>query len=116
MEFITLADDQVQEKFKEFYSNSDLTISGMIPDEAQLYVDYLKEHTGIREDVAGYIYTGKAMNDHYNLSGDNRYPDDIHFLTIPNVAFESIMAIAIPRLQVGGRWFSDIVDNNARRG
>ena len=23
--------------------------------------------------------------------------------------------IAIPRFQIGGRWFNDIVDNNARR-
>lgn len=116
MEFITLTDDQAKEKFEEFYNGSALTISGMIPEEAQLYVDYFGEHTGIKEGVAGYIYTGKVMNDHYNLSGDNRYPDDIHFLTIPNEAFENAMAIAIPRFQVGGRWFDDIVDNNARGG
>ena len=116
MKFVTLTDDQAKEKFESFYNNSDLTISGMIPEEAQLYVDYFKDHTGVKEDATSYIYSGKAVNDYYNLSGDNRYPDDLHFFTIPNESFESIAAITIPRFQVGGRWFDDIVDNNARRG
>lgn len=116
MEFITLTDDQAKEKFEEFYNDSALTISGMIPEEAQLYVDYFGEHTGIKEGVPGYIYSGKAINDHYNLIGDNKYPDDLHFLTIPSDAFENVMAIVTSRFQVGGRWFDDIVDNNARRG
>lgn len=25
------------------------------------------------------------------------------------------MRLAIPRFEVGGRWFDDVVDNNARR-
>ena len=42
------------------------------------------------------------------LPGNNRYPDDLNIVSITNI---NQAKIAIPRFQVGGRWFDDIVNN-----
>ena len=108
MKFITL---ETTEKFDEFYKGSDLTFAGMLPEEAQLYVDYFKENGAeVNEEVDGYIYTGKMMNEKYNLSGDTAFPEDLHFLTIPLQAFD-LAVVTLLRMGLGGRWFDDIVDN-----
>ena len=58
-------------------------------------------------DNTYYIYLGSQVNDYYRLTGDNAYPKDLNFLTIKNYYGK--------KLQVGARWFDDIVDNNLRR-
>lgn len=110
MNFITLENT---EKFDDFYNGSALTFAGMLPEEAQLYVDYFKENGAVvDEEIDGYIYNGEQMNTRYHLTGDNAYPSDIHFLTIPLKAFKT--NVALLRMGIGGRWFDDIVDNNVR--
>jgi hypothetical protein len=52
------------------------------------------------------------MNTYYGLKGSNAYPND---LTIVSVTDINQIKIAWARFGVGGRWFDDIVDNNARR-
>lgn len=106
------------EKFDEFYKNWDLTFIGIIEEEWELYVNFLEDFTEII-DVEPYnkvyIYTGKLMNDYYNLNGNNAYPDDLIIMTIDNRIFKDLNAICLPRFQIGGRWFTDIVDNNTRK-
>lgn len=110
MNFITL---ETTDKFDDFYKGSALTIAGMLPEEAQLYVDYFKENdVDVDEAIDGYIYTGKQINEKYHLTGENAYPVDIHFLTIPLKAFKT--NVALLRMGIGGRWFDDIIDNKVR--
>ena len=110
MNFITL---ETTDKFDDFYKDSALTIAGMLPEEAQLYVNYFKENgVDVDEVIDGYIYTGKQMNEKYHLIDENAYPDDIHFLTIPLKAFKT--NIALLRMGIGGRWFDDIVANKVK--
>ena len=52
------------------------------------------------------------MNNIYNLYDNNAYNKD---LTIVSIIGIDLMKIALKRFSVGGRWFDDIVDNNARR-
>ena len=49
------------------------------------------------------------MNKHYGLTGSNAYPDDITIVVIPEY-YNPIV-----KLQLGARWFDDIVYNNAIR-
>ena len=66
------------------------------------------------EDV--YVIEGNLMNREYNLTGDNAYPEtDCTILCIKLDDMERPMAVTLPRFAVGGRWFDDVVDNNARR-
>lgn len=111
MKFITLENS---DKFNEFYEKSALTFVGMIPEEAQLYVDYFKENNvTVNEEIDGYIYTGKMMNEKYHLTGENAYPEDLHILTIPTEAFDP--GVCTVRFGLAGRWFDDIVDNKKAR-
>ena len=55
------------------------------------------------------------MNLAYGLTGDNAYRDDLHIVSVKLSDIENVGAIVIPRFQVGGRWFDDIVANNRRR-
>ena len=98
------------------YGQSALTWEGMSADEENLQAisDWLREHGAAAFNMTPvfHIIAGKLMNEIYGLTGDNAYPDD---LTLVSVTGIDQMKIAIPRFEVGGRWFDDIVDNNARR-
>ena len=54
------------------------------------------------------------MNNAYGLTGENAYKDELTILSIKLEDIENVGAIIIPRFDIGGRWFDDIVDNNAR--
>ena len=84
-------------------------------EEAHKYVEFFSEFSEIDDSVESYILSGKAMNDGYGLTGSNRYPDDLNILVVPLDAFKDPARIVLPRFQLGGRWFDDVVDNNARR-
>ena len=112
MKVIELTADNAADYFESFYDHSALTFVGVIPEEAQLYRDYFAKYSKIDKSKPAYLYTGKMMNDHYGLTGRNAYPNDLHILTFTNDTFDNLMGIAIPRFQIGGRWFDDIVENN----
>ena len=104
-----------KEQLDDLYNQSALTWEGLSSDEANLNAvrNWLEEHNAIEnEEPTFHIITGKLMNEQYGLSGNNAYAED---LTIVSVTDINQMAIVIPRFEVGGRWFDDIVDNNARR-
>ena len=97
------------------YNQSALTWEGLSSDEANLGAvrNWLEEHgalTNVEPDF--HIISGEFMNEQYGLSGDNAYPEDCTIVSVTDI---NQMAITIPRFEVGGRWFDDIVDNNARR-
>ena len=98
----------------EFYEDWSLTFTGVIKDEIPLYLDFIDENGGLK-DREYYTFTGKLMNDYYCLSGDNRYADDLNFLVIRLKSLKNIEKTAIARFAIGGRWFTDIVDNNMSR-
>ena len=99
------------------YEDWSLTIEGFAPDEKNLkeLLDWVKEFTPLkREDV--YVIAGAVMNREYGLTGTNAYPDKNCTLACVKLAdMENPNRVAIPRFQIGGRWFYDIVENNARR-
>lgn len=97
-----------------FYEDNALTFIDVIEDEIPLYLDFIKQYTPLKkEDV--YVFNGKLMNDKYQLTGDNRYFDNLTFICIKLEDIENVGKFAIPRFQIGGRWFNDVVDNNTRR-
>lgn len=101
----------------EFYEKSALTFEGTTIDDENLkwLINWLKEHNCemIKEDF--YVISGKTMNNYYHLTGDNAYPDSLTILVIKLEDLSNPDNIYIPRFEIGGRFFTDIVDNNARR-
>ncbi len=73
-----------------------------------------KEEIGHVNDNDFITFSGKDMNDEFNLTGDNRYPDDLTFLAFP-LDNLNISKLAIFKLKMQDRWFDDVVDNNLDR-
>ena len=94
-----------------------MTIEGLLEDSIGEYVNWTAErcdgfNTG---EILVYVITGSVMNDYYNLTGNNAYPDDLTLVAIPLKYMNNTSKVAIPRMAIGARWFTDIVDNNVRR-
>lgn len=53
------------------------------------------------------------MNDFYTLSGKNAYPDDLNIVVIKLSNLVNPNKLITKRFEFGGKWFDDIVDNNA---
>ena len=98
----------------ELYKDWSLTIEGLAPDEENLkqLLDWVKELTPLkREDV--YTIEGSVMNRMYRLTGTNAYPEtDCTLVCIKLADMEHSDRVTMPRFDIGGRWFTDIVDNN----
>jgi len=104
------------ELFKKAYEGSYYTIigcGGELRDWMDGYEELLTK-AEIGKPSEWFEFTGRDMNAEYGLTGNNRYPDDLHFLCFPLDGL-AVGKLAMFKLQMGDRWFDDIVDNNARR-
>lgn len=103
-----------REELDALYEESALTWEGLKTDEKNLNAvhDWLKEHGAIIADVEPtvHIIKGILMNTTYELTENKAYPSDLNIVSITGI---NQMAIALPKFLVGGRWFDDIVNNNA---
>lgn len=99
------------------YEDWSLTVEGLRPDERNLreLLDWVKELTPLRrEDV--YTVEGAVMNREYGLTGTNAYPEtDCTLVCVRLADMERPGRVTTPRFQIGGRWFTDVVDNNRVR-
>ena len=98
------------------YEGSYYTITGCGGDLNEWKAGYEKmlADEGIGKPIKWIDFTGKDMNEIYNLTDNNAYPEDLHFLAFPLDGLE-VGKLAIFKLTMQDRWFDDIVDNNARR-
>lgn len=105
-----------KEQLNALYNQSALTWEGLTSDEENLNAvkEWLNEHGAILENTEPtfHIITGDLMNVIYELTGSNAYAED---LTIVSVTDINQAKVTIPRFEIGGRWFDDIVNNNVRR-
>lgn len=103
-------------ELQALYNESALTWEGLAADEENLNAveNWLNEHGAILKTIEPtfHIITGEMMNTVYGLTGSNAYPSDLTLVSVTDI---NQMKIIMPRFEVGGRWFDDIVDNNASR-
>ena len=90
------------EQFNFLYDNWAMTWEGLVEEDFQKALDIAGA-----DDAKGYVITGKTMNEYYQLTGTNKYPDDLTIFAI--YPFKGLA------MMYGARWFTDIVDNNERR-
>lgn len=102
------------EDLKSLYDDSALTMTGLALDSIPDFVGWVEGYTKLlRRRV--YVVSGKVMNTYCGNTGDNAYQDDLNLVAIKLSDIADYTKIVLPRFQVGGRWFDDIVDNNRRR-
>ena len=102
-----------RDKFLELYNDSALTLEGLDENSIPDFIEWIKKFTPLKkEDV--YIIKGGIMNMAYNLTGTNAYANDLTIVCVKLSDMEDAMKIVLPRFEIGGRWFDDVVDNNKR--
>lgn len=107
--------ENLEENFKKLYDSWAVTIVGLTPESINDWIQWFDKYGGINEGAEVYHIFGKDMNDFYGLVGTNAYPDDLNIYSIPLEFAGDYRKFVIPmRMQWGGRWFTDIVDNNAQ--
>ena len=101
-----------KEQLDNLYNHSAFTIEGLAEESIPDMIKWLESKTVFTTDKPiVYVTKGTVMNNEYGLVGNKVYADD---LTIVSIFDIDLLKIAIKRFSVGGRWFDDIVDNNAR--
>lgn len=109
----TVKNVTAKEQLDYLYNNSAFTVEGLVEESIPDLIGWLEENTTFTMDEpVVYVTKGYVMNLAYDLVEDNAYNND---LTIISVVGIDLMKIALKRFSVGGRWFDDIVDNNASR-
>lgn len=93
---------------KFLYDNDALTFEGLAHESIDEVIEFLNSRSHINGQIEAYVIKGKVMNDICGLTNDNAYPDDLTIIAF----YPSGTVLAI---QVGARWMSDIIDNNAVR-
>ena len=93
---------------------SALTIEGLADDSIPDFINWVKEYTPMKNEIA-YIIKGKTMNKVYGLTSENAYPDNCTIVSIKLEDMENSTAVVIPRFEIGARWFDDIIMNNAMK-
>ena len=105
------------EQLNELYNDSAFTIEGLKADKENLkaLLNWLKERTPLKREVV-YTIEGNVMNRKYGLTGNNAYPDENCTIVCVKLAdMENFDGIVLPRFDIGGRWFDDVVNNNRER-
>ena len=107
-----------KKKIEELADKSAFTWEGMTLDDenisevARIFVEE-KLVSEDNEGITGYFWFGGLMNDMYSLTGENRYPDDLPFLSFDNDSFDGTASLSVFRMMIGARWLDDIIRNNA---
>ena len=101
-----------KEVFKNLYDTWAATIIGLVPSDVEVLEFFVKEHGGLTTDAEIVRFTGKDMNEFFALVKDP-YPEDLNCYAISGKHIVNVNALALPMRELGMRWFTDIVDNNA---
>ena len=112
MVLVKVPEGREDEMLVSFCQHSAFTFEGLdISDKKGLkeMEKYLRETGFEKKDMLGMYFKGSVMNRVYGLTESNAYPDDLTFLVIPDY-YNPIV-----KLQLGARWFDDIVANNQIR-
>jgi hypothetical protein len=114
MHLVKVPENQESTMLQEFVVNDYFTFEGMdISNKESLKaIEKLLLKTGYKVNPlhrVWYWFKGSVMNEHFGLTDENAYNDDLTFLIIPDYYNPMV------KLQIKARWFSDIVMNNALR-
>ncbi len=112
VKIIEITEENRKEVFKNLYDTWAATIIGLTPSDVEVLEFFVKEHGGLTIDAEIVHFTGKDMNELFALVKDP-YPEDLNCYAISGKHIVNVNALALPMRELGMRWFTDIVDNNA---
>lgn len=83
------------------------------PETCEAIAKNCSEWEGCPDTIKLYYCFGRDLNKYYHLTGNNQYPNNLGIFFIDWSNFPSNFEAS--RYKGNTRWFSDVVDNNARR-
>jgi len=106
-----------KEQLDELYNSSAFTLIGLESSDESIngLIDWIKKYSEVSNPLNIFITSGSTMNKEYNLSGENMYKNNLTIVSIKNQDIKQLMRIVVPRFEIGGRWFDDIVNNDLWR-
>ena len=116
-EKIIKIDVDTKEGLDKLYNCSALTFIGLESTDENLeqLVNWIRKYSEISDPLNIYIIQGNVMNREYGLTESNAYKNDLSIVSIDLNDIKDVKKITIPRFEIGGRWFDDIVNNNMFR-
>lgn len=102
-----------REELDFLYEDNALTVVGLCEESIPDLINILKENTTVHRERV-FITSGKLMNEQYGLTGRNAYNDNLNIVCVSLEDFD-VEPMILKRFNFGGRWFNDIIDNNAQR-
>lgn len=104
---VKIPENRVGEFLDKFEKESTMAFEGLIIDgDITTMEKYFRENGYDKDDFTLFYTDGKTVSDYYSLTGDNRYPDDLTMVFVPDYYNIKVKALT------GARWFDDIVLNN----
>lgn len=112
MDAIELGIDTIQQAYDDWY----YTILGAGGDLNEWIEGYQKlcNTKNIGTIKQWYVTKGSVLNQKWNLEGNDRFKDDLTILMFDYEGM-NIGKLAIFKLNMGDRWFTDIIDNAVSR-
>lgn len=98
------------EMLNELYEDWAFTLEGLRPDYGEKLFNWIEQYTPVKQRCL-YVISGSYMNKAYGFTGDNAYDGDTTICCVKLADIGDADEIAIPRQEIGGRWFTDVVDN-----
>ena len=96
------------------YDASALTVEGLAEESIEDFLDAVHDTASLKKRRV-FVTKGATMNKFYRLHGTNAYPEDLTIVSILLADIKRQNRVVAARFEWGGRWFDDIVDNNANR-
>ena len=111
MELIELNNENIDQAYDGWF----YTILGCGGDPKEWMHEYQKllDYEKIGQVHQWYKTTGKVLNDKWDLTGNERFKDDLSILMFDYKGM-NIGKLAIFKLKMCDRWFTDIIDNSVR--
>lgn len=109
---------QVTDKatLKQFYDDWSITWEGMSTDEKNLKdIKKAINEAGGKFNGHFHVIKGDFFNKAYGLTGRNAYPEDLSILVITTKDCPGRDKLIMWIRMCGARWYTDVIDNNARR-
>lgn len=103
---------KTEEELEYLYKDGSLTLEGLREDYIPDFMDFLKENTTVHRERV-FLISGSFMNNKYGLTGKNAYKQDCNIVCVSSEDIDE-SPIIIKKYEIDGKWFNDIVDNNAR--
>ena len=120
MKTVLVKDHEVARVAKRLEKEEAFTMEGLCKESIPDLANWLVEEAGSltkeeAEEKDAIVFSGKQLNTLWGLTGDNRYPDNLTIICVSLEGLRNIPKLSIRRFAVGGRWFTDVRDNNLRR-